>query len=172
MADAREGLVIRELTKDDCPVIAAAFAAQGWNKPVSQYLVYHQESLQGKRTVLVAEESGRFAGYVTIVWESGYPPFRDAGIPEIVDFNVLIAFRRRGIGSALLDESERRIAQRSNAAGIGVGMTADYGPAQILYVRRGYLPDGRGLFQDGRHLEYGDQAVVNDDLALYLTRSL
>ncbi len=172
MSDAGQHLVIRELAEADCPVIAAAFAAQGWNKPLSQYLAYHQESIQGKRTVLIAEESGVFAGYVTIVWESGYPPFRDASIPEIVDFNVLIAYRRRGIGAALLDEAERRIAQRSNMVGIGVGMTGDYGPAQILYVRRGYIPDGRGLFQDGRHLAYGEQVVVNDDLALYLTKLL
>ena len=172
MSDARQHLVIRELSEDDGPLIAAAFAAQGWNKPLSQYQVYHQESVQGKRTVLVAEASGQFAGYVTIVWESGYPPFRQGAIPEIVDFNVLMAFQRRGIGSALLDEAERRIGQRSSVVGIGVGMTADYGAAQILYVRRGYIPDGRGLFQDGRHLTYGDQAVVDDDLALHLTKSL
>ena len=165
-------LVLRELIAADCAVIADAFAAQGWNKPLSQYLAYLQESLTGKRQVLVAELAGRFAGYVTILWVSAYPPFAADRIPEIADFNVLIEARRRGIGTALLDAAEARIAARSDLAGIGVGLTADYGAAQILYVKRGYVPDGRGLHQHGRSLQYGDQARVDDDLVLYLTKRL
>jgi hypothetical protein len=34
---------IRELTPDDCVPIAAAFAQQGWNKPVIQYTRYLEE---------------------------------------------------------------------------------------------------------------------------------
>ena len=165
-------LAIRELIAADCAVIADAFAAQGWNKPLSQYLAYFQESITGKRLVLVAELAGRFAGYVTILWVSAYPPFAADRIPEIADFNVLIEARRRGIGTALLDAAEARIAARSDLAGIGVGLTADYGAAQILYVKRGDVPDGRGLHQHGRSLQYGDQARVDDDLVLYLTKRL
>jgi hypothetical protein len=51
-----------------------------------------------------------------------------------------------------------------------VCLHADYGAAQILYVRRGYIPDGRGVWQDGRALKFGDQAIVNHDLTLYFTR--
>ena len=109
---------------------------------------------------------------MTVVWESDYPPFRDAGIPEIVDFNVLIKHQRLGIGTALLDEAERRIAVRSPVAGIGVGLTADYGAAQVLYVRRGYIPDGRGMTQAGRAIRNGEQITVDDDLAIYFTKRL
>lgn len=172
MERAEKHRVIRELTATDCPFIVAAFARQGWDKPLTQFVAYYHESLAGSRVVLVAEVDGVFAGYLTIVWESHYPPFRADGIPEVVDFNVLIAARRQGIGSALLDEAERRIAQRSPVAGIGVGLTAEYGAAHILYARRGYIPDGLGLFQAGRHLRYGDHAVVDDDLVLYMTRRL
>jgi ribosomal protein S18 acetylase RimI-like enzyme len=163
---------LHDLAEQDCPVIAMAFTAQGWNKPLAQYRRYFQEQLTGQRDVIVAEVDGQFAGYVTIVWESNYPPFREANIPEVVDFNVLIAYRRHGVGTALMDEAERRIARQSPVAGIGVCLTPDYGPAQILYVRRGYIPDGRGIFQNGRHCRHGDQVTVDDDLALCLTKSL
>jgi len=124
------------------------------------------------REMLVALVADQFAGYVTIIWDSGYPPFRAAQIPEIVDFNVLPPFRRQRIGTALLDEAERRIAHRAPVAGIGVGMTADYGAAQRLYVLRGYVPDGHGLCTQHRPLKYGEQVLVDDDLVLYFTKQV
>jgi GNAT superfamily N-acetyltransferase len=165
-------LMIREMLEEDCRSISGAFAEQGWNKPVAQYLSYFQESRVGKRLVLLAEFEGQFAGYITIVWESPYPPYKEAGIPEIMDFNVLKKFQRKRIGTALMDEAEKHISQRSAVAGLGVGLTVDYGPAQILYVRRGYIPDGRGLSRNGKFLNFGDQTVVDDDLVIYLTRQL
>lgn len=165
-------LTIRPLRSDDAAAITAAFAAQGWNKPAAQYASYFAEQSSGERDVLVAEINGAFAGYVTVVWQSNYQPFQSRAIPEIVDLNVLIAFRRRGIASALLDAAEARIATRSPVAGIGVGMTGDYGAAQILYVRRDYLPDGRGLASNGKTLHHGDVVILDDDLALYLTRTV
>ena len=167
------GLVrVRMMAAADVALVAAAFAAQGWHKPQEQYRRYLEESAEGRRVVLLAERGGEFAGYVTIVWESDYPPFRDAGIPEIVDFNVLIKHQRRGVGTVLLDEAERRIAERSEVAGIGVGLTADYGAAQVLYVKRGYIPDGRGMAQAGRAIRHGEQVTVDDDLAIYFTKRL
>jgi hypothetical protein len=71
-----------------------------------------------------------------------------------------------------MDEAEGRIAQRSPKAGIGVGLTADYGPAHILYIKRGYIPDGRSLTKDGRPLGYGEQISVDDRLTLYFTKRL
>ena len=165
-------IFIRELAESDCQLIADAFAAQGWDKPASQYLRYWQESIENKRVVLIAEYGGQFAGYGTIVWESDYPPFREANIPEIVDFNVLIKFRRLKIGTALMDEAEKRIAVHSALAGLGVCLHTDYGAAQVLYARRGYVPDGRGVFYHGRYPTYWEQVTIDDDLCLYLTRQL
>ncbi len=163
---------VNTLTEEYCPKITAAFTAQGWRKPENIYMRYLLEIMQEKRAFVLAEKMGEFAGYVTVVWGSEYPPFREAGIPEIVDFNVLKKFQRQGIGSALLDKAEWLIGQRSKVAGIGVGLFADYGAAQRLYVKRGFVPDGQGIFQNGRHLSYGDQASIDDDLVLYFTKSL
>ncbi|HSK70873.1 MAG TPA: GNAT family N-acetyltransferase [Pyrinomonadaceae bacterium] len=163
---------IRQLTENDCEVISEAFAQQNWNKPLSQYKNYLREQDAGKRQVLIAEFENEFSGYLTIVWQSHYSPFREKNIPEIVDLNVLIKFRNRGIGAALMDAAESLIAERFNIVGIGVGLTGDYGAAQRLYVKRGYIPDGRGISQNGRFLKYGDKITIDDDLNLYFTKDL
>jgi GNAT superfamily N-acetyltransferase len=163
---------IRLLETQDIPQIAAAFASLGWNKPASQYERYLAEQESGQRTVFVAFMDAVFAGYVTVQWLSHYPPFQEANIPEIVDFNVLPDYRRQGIGSRLMDEAEQAVAQRSDVVGIGVGMYSDYGSAQRMYVKRGYIPDGRGLFTHGHWVQYGDQVVVEDDLTLCFTKEL
>ncbi len=165
-------IAVRDLVESDCSVIADAFAAQGWNKPASQYLDYWRDSALGKRDVLLAEYDGRFAGYTTIVWKSDYPPFDQAGIPETVDFNVLLKYRRLGIGTALMDAAEKRIASQSPVAGLGVCVHSDYGAAQVLYIKRGYIPDGRGVFYQGHHPAYFEQVQIGDDLALYMTKQL
>jgi GNAT superfamily N-acetyltransferase len=120
----------------------------------------------------VAWQGDVFAGYVTVVWRSNYPPFLDADIPEIADFNVLPHLRRRGIGSRLLDEAERRIAGRSQTSGIAVGLNRDYGAAQLLYVKRGYVPDGRGIWSHGHRAQWGETVLVDDQLVLYFTKRL
>lgn len=165
-------LEITPLRPDDPPLIAAAFTAIGWDKPQAQYERYLDEQTADTRPVLVARLDGAVAGYVTVVWETGYAPFREAGIPEIQDFNVLPPYRRRGIGTALMDAAEALIAERSAVAGIGVGLYPDYGPAQRLYVLRGYVPDGRGVAWNQVQVAPGQTVPVDDELALYLTRAV
>jgi GNAT superfamily N-acetyltransferase len=164
--------MIRFLESEDIPQIAEAFAQLGWNKPESQYRRYLMEQMLGMRDVYVAFIEEHFAGYLTICWRSSHAPFREQHIPEIVDFNVLPDYRRRGIGTALMDKAESEIAKRSHIAGIGVGMTPDYGAAQRLYVLRGYVPDGHGLYYRNHATAYGEQVVMDDDLVLYFTKEL
>jgi GNAT superfamily N-acetyltransferase len=163
---------IRLLESEDIPQIAGTFEKLGWDKPASQYERYLAEQAFDARDVHVAFVESEFAGYLTICWTSTYPPFREAKIPEIVDFNVLPKFRRQRIGTALMDKAESEIARVSDIAGIGVGMTADYGAAQRLYTLRSYIPDGRGLFQRDHYPAYGESITIDDDLAIFLTKKL
>lgn len=164
--------VIRLMETGDIPHIATAFQEIGWHKPVSLYERYLIEQAQEVRDVFVAFVEAQFAGYLTVCWKSTYEAFREKNIPEIVDFNVLPKFRRMGIGSQLMDQAERAIAKVSPVAGIGVGMTPDYGAAQRLYILRGYVPDGLGLHWRDHYVRYGEQVKVDDNLALYLTKAL
>jgi hypothetical protein len=70
------------------------------------------------------------------------------------------------------DAAEALISTRSDIAGIGVGLSGDYGAAQRLYVRHGYVPDGRGVASGGAPVAPMQRVVVDDDLVLYLTRRL
>jgi GNAT superfamily N-acetyltransferase len=166
-------IYIRHLCREDCSVISAAFAAQNWNKPVEQFERYLNEFPTGKRDTLLAEIDGEFAGYVTIDWKPEYAFFKERSIPEIADLNVLVKFQKRGIGSRLLDEAEMLIlSQTYEIAGIRVGLTADYGSAHRLYVKRGYIPDGCGISQLGQFLQYGDDLKLDDHLTIGFTKSL
>ena len=163
---------IRLLESKDILQISKAFKEIGWNKPQSQYESYWVEQELAIRNVYVAFQEEQFAGYLTICWTSDYEPFRERNIPEITDFNVLPRFRRLGIGTQLMDKAENEVARVSSIAGIGVGMTSNYGAAQRLYILRGYLPDGLGLHWKNHHVQYGETIRVDDDLALYLTKVL
>ena len=163
---------IRLLESKDISEIANAFRQLGWNKPALQYERYLREQALEIRDVYVAFIKGEFAGYLTICWNSDYEPFQKENIPEIVDFNVLPKFRRLGIGTQLMDKAESEIAKVSSSAGIGVGMTPDYGAAQRLYVLRGYVPDSRGLHYRDHYVRYSEEITVDDSLVLFLTKKL
>jgi len=163
---------IRKMNETDPIVISKAFEEQGWHKPVQLYERYLEEQQCGERVALIAEYEGAFAGYVNVLWSSYYDYFRECNIPEVNDFNVLEKFRRKGIGSKLMDRAEEIISERSQVAGIGVGLFSDYGNAQVLYVKRGYIPDGRGIHNGERYLQYGDNIVVDDDIVLYFKKQL
>ena len=166
-------IAVRLLEEQDIPSIVSAFGQIGSiGKSKSLYERYLSEQATGRRTVLLALEGGEFAGYLTIDWQSQYPAFQREGIPEINDFYVLPRVRRRGIGTRLMQEAERRIAERSPVAGIGVGLYSDYGAAQRLYVLRGYVPDGRGLVRGHRPVAPGEEVTVDDSLAIYLKKHL
>jgi GNAT superfamily N-acetyltransferase len=161
---------IRALRDGDPVVISEAFDEIGWDKPVSQYEKYLSQQREGGRSVLVATVDEEFAGYVTVNWTSPYEPLD--GMPEVQDFNVLPKFRRRGIGSGLMDAAEALVAERSDIVGLGVGLCADYGTAQRMYVRRGYIPDGRGILYNLQQVPPGEMVRVDDDAVLMFTKSL
>ena len=164
---------VRNLELADAPLIAAAFAAVNWrNKAESKYRRYFREQEAGSRDVILGFLGDDFAGYGNIVWSPGYALFREAAIPEIQDLNVLPQFRRHGVATAIMDEAEARIAERSPIAGIGVGLYADYGPAQRMYVLRGYVPDAHGITYNDQRVPGGATVIADDDLILWLTKRL
>lgn len=165
-------IILRGMKHSDCAEIGEAFKLQGWYKPTSQFMKYLMYQDKGIRDVIVAELNGKFAGYLTINWESDYAPFRRKRIPEIVDFNVLKKFQRLGIGTKLMDEAERRIKSVSTYAGISFGLTQDYGAAQILYINRNYKPDGNGIVKNSAPVKHGERITINDDIVFCLTKKL
>lgn len=167
-----DGIRVRPLRDDDPRRLADAFQAAGWPKRRTLFERYLAEQDEGARVVLVAESDEEICGYGTVCWEPDYPPFLVARVPEIQDLNVLPRFRRRGVASRLMDEAERRMAERGDVAGIGVGLYDDYGPAQRMYVLRGYVPDGRGACHRNLPVRGGDTVPADDDLVIHLVKRL
>lgn len=71
-----------------------------------------------------------------------------------------------------MDEAEGLVAARADVAGIGVGLYADYAAAHLMYLKRGYLPDGRGVAYWGAQVQPGTSVRVDDELALMMNRRL
>lgn len=131
------------------------------NKTHEQFQRYWQENVDQKRQTLLAWQESRVVGYSNIVWASSYAPFLEQGIPEINDMHVIDDWHGRGIGTAFIKQLERIAIEHGKAVmGIGFGLTPDYGNAQRLYPRLGYIPDGRGAISS----PYGDE--------LFLTKRL
>jgi GNAT superfamily N-acetyltransferase len=165
-------LTIRRSTPADVAPLVAAFAAEGWERPAAGFEGYLAEQDRGERVFLIVLVDGSPAGFGSIVWNPAYPGFRDAGIPEVHDLNVVPSHWRRGIATRLMDELERLAGERAKAVGIGVGMHPGYGPAQRMYVLRGYVPDARGLSYDDRPVKAGEKLPVDDGLNLHFVKTL
>lgn len=163
-------LAIRSITDADIDPLTTSFA--GWPKERALFESYAAMAASGERDVVLAELDGAPVGYLTIAWTSHYRPFADTGVPEVVDFNVVETARRHGIGNQLMDEAERRIGERGDIAGIGVGLYDGYGSAQRMYVKRGYIPDGAGIVVDGEVPVPGSTIVLDDSPALMFTKRL
>jgi GNAT superfamily N-acetyltransferase len=158
------------MENSDIELINASPAVRGNNRPAGLFDRYYMEQEKGERVTLLAFYHGEFAGHVNIIWKSSYPAFVEKRIPEINDLFVIPSYRRRRIATALVDEAEKRIFKRSPFAGIGVGMYADYGPAQRMYVLRGYIPDRLGLMYKDKPVTPGEMVKVDDELTLYLIK--
>ncbi|MDI9638518.1 GNAT family N-acetyltransferase [Kamptonema cortianum] len=162
----------RFLSQVDIPLIISSFTAIGWNKPTSLYQNYLKEQEDDQRCVWVVFKDNDFAGYVTLKWHSDYLPFREQNIPEISDLNVLPKFRKQGLASALLDRAEIEAFKKSPIVGIGVGLSSDYGDAQKLYIKCGYIPDGLGITYNYQPVKFGDTVYLDDDLVLWFKKCL
>ena len=160
---------IRKMQESDIKDLSRGFISQGWPSREEILTRYFKEQESGEREVLVAEIDGAVAGYVTILPSAKHGPFAEV-YPELSDFNVFEPFQNQGIGNLLLEEAEKRVKLISDKVTLGVGLHSGYGPAQRLYMKRGYIPDGTGVWYQNQPLEMNTTIQNNDDLVLYLSK--
>jgi GNAT superfamily N-acetyltransferase len=123
--------------------------------------------------VLLVEQETEVLAYGSLLWNSAYPPFRAASIPEVNDLVVAEGSRQRGVGTQLLRALEQTALPAGfTQIGVGVGLYDDYGPAQRLYVLLGYVPDGRGVTYRDAHVSGGATVQVDDELVLWVVKLL
>lgn len=162
---------IRKMQESDIQDLSRGFISQGWPSREEILTRYFKEQESGAREVLVAEVEGAVAGYITILPCAKQGPFAEI-YPELSDFNVFEPFQNQGIGNLLLEEAEKRVRLISDKVTLGVGLHSGYGAAQRLYIKRGYIPDGTGVWYQNH--QPAMNAVCEDigELVLYLSKNL
>lgn len=163
---------IRKMLESDITEFHDEFEKQGWHKPAEQYQMYYEEQEHGTRKMFVAEADGNAGGYAALLSHDISGPFKDKNIPVIVDLNVLEKYQRNGMGTAIMDAVENYVKEYSSTICLGVGLHYGYGAAQRMYVKRGYIPDGSGVWFCGERLEQYAPCVNDDELILYLSKKL
>lgn len=140
---------------------------------IARWEGYLQEQSDGIRIASIVEVDGQIAGYGSLLLKSQYPLFRSRSIPEICDLWVFDGYRRKGVATSLIRHFEAIAQQRGcDTIGIGVGLYRDYGPAQQLYFRLDYRPDGEGITYNYLPTTPGEHYPLDDDLLLWLTKKL
>ncbi|HBG64880.1 MAG TPA: N-acetyltransferase [Treponema sp.] len=163
---------IRSMVPGDAKALYATYESYGWHPRMEIYERYYKEQEEGSRLVFIAEYEGRISGQCTLDLhpEEGSQALR--GFPEIVDLTVFFDVHGKGIGSRLLDAAEAEAGKISGRVFLAVGLHSGYGAAQRIYAKRGYIPDGSGVYYRGKVLEQYAPCVNDDDLLLFLSKDL
>jgi len=159
------------MQESDIKDLSRGFISQGWPSREEILTRYFKEQESGEREVLIADLTSVVAGYITILPSAKQGPFAEIH-PELSDFNVFEPFQNQGIGNLLMEEAENRVKLISDKVTLGVGLHSGYGPAQRLYIKRGYIPDGTGVWYQNH--QPAMNAVCEDigELVLYLSKNL
>ncbi|MCM1523271.1 MAG: GNAT family N-acetyltransferase [Ruminococcus sp.] len=165
-------IIIRDLEERDIDGIVKAELEQGWSSDPAKFIMRLEHKKEGKAIPLAAEYEGSIAGYVSVYPACEWGAFGGKGLPEIVDLAVTEGYRRKGIGGRLLDAAEMISARYADTVYLGVGLHSGYGSAQRLYVKRGYIPDGSGVWYLDRVCGQYENCRNDDDLVLYMSKRL
>ena len=163
---------IRSMVTDDARIFYGTYLSYGWHPALRTYEDYYREQENGQRLVFVAEYEGSVAGICTLVLKPKEGPWAGNGWPEIVDLCVFFHVHQKGIGSRLMETAEQEASRTADHVCLAVGVHSGYGPAQRLYVSRGYNFDGSGVWYQGKQLEQYAPCRNDDDLLLFMSKKL
>lgn len=161
-------LDIRQATQDDIPALYVLYDKIGKKDDG-----YFETVLDKDCLILIASEENQDIGFVILNFEPKYNLYKKMEIPEIQDLNVIPDARQKGAATALVMACEN-IAEDQGAThvGISVGLTKDYGPAQRLYVKLDYMPDGNGITSQREPVQKHELYAADDDLCLMMVKEL
>ena len=163
---------IRDLEHSDAAIITQEEIAQGWNTTIEKYENRLKDQSEGKCISLLAEYKGNVAGYLNVYPNSTWGAFANRGYAELIDLGVLEKYRRRGIGDKLMDVAEGIAFEYGDTVYLAVGLHSGYGSAQRMYVKRGYIPDGSGVWYGSKVCTPYTDYCNDDDLNLYFSKRL
>jgi len=165
-------LNIRSMKEGDIDIIMKNYIEQGWSKPKEVLEKYLENQNSGFLYMFAADYNNDIAGYTVLYPDTGVGPFAFQKIPVISDFIVFEKYQRQGIGTKMLDEAEMKAFELNDRVQLGVGLHSGYGSAQRIYIKRGYVPDGTGVWWNNTPLEQYADCKNNDELVLFLIKDL
>jgi inorganic pyrophosphatase len=71
-----------------------------------------------------------------------------------------------------MNHIEAEAAELSNTVCLGVGLRSGYGATQRLYIKRGYIPDGSGVWYGRSPAQQYGTVENGDALVLYMSKKL
>ena len=72
-----------------------------------------------------------------------------------------------------MDTAEEIAGKYADTVWLGVGLHSGYGSAQRIYVKRGYIPVGTGVWYQNKPCAQYETEIANDDnLVLFLSKKL
>lgn len=159
---------IRQATEDDISALYALYDLIG-----QKDAGYFEEVFKKDCLVLVASKGKQDIGFGVLNFEPKYNLYQRLEIPEIQDLNVIPEARQQGIATALIEAFENIARdQGAESMGVSVGLTKEYGPAQRLYCKLGYMPDGYGITYNREGIKSGELYPIDDDVALMMVKNL
>lgn len=159
---------IRQATEEDIPALYQIYDTIG-----KKDAGYFENCFDKDCMILIAAQDQKDVGFGILNFDPKYSLYQKLNIPEIQDLNVIPERRQQGIATQLMEAFEAiALDQGVDQIGISVGLTKDYGPAQRLYFKLGYMPDGNGISYDREGITYGQTYVADDDLCLMMVKDL
>lgn len=166
-----ENIEVRKMDYDDIPFICKADHDES-----ERNITYLKNQLLNQEkqecSALIAMYQGNVAGYVFLYYKCRWGGMANCGIPGVVDLIVFEIYRQKGIATVLMDVAEDIARKYANKVYLDVCLNSRYGAAQRLYVKRGYIPDGKGVYYGETVCEENADCKNDDELALCLVKEL
>ena len=123
-------------------------------------------------SALLALYNDEIAGYVFLYYKCKWGGFANCELPGVVDLIVFDKYGNKGIATMLMDTAERIAKRYNNKVYLDVCLNQEYGPAQRFYVKRGYVPDGKGVYYEEKICDVDAVCKNDDELTLCLIKEL
>ena len=162
---------IRIMNYDDIPLICRA-DGDGSQKNTGYLKRQLDNQKKSECTALLALYNGAVAGYVFLYHKCRWGGLAGQNIPGVVDLIVFEKYRQKKIATMLLDVAENIAKQHCNKIYLDVCLNSEYGPAQRFYIKRGYIPDGKGVYYKEKICETDAVCRNDDELTLCLVKEL
>lgn len=164
-------ITVRPIQDNEIPALCEAEGDKSDDniKYYERYLNWQQE---GECSFLIALLDGKIAGYVFVLYKDRWGSMSEAGQPGLADLNVFPWNRRCGVGNALLEKAEEIAAMHGSTLHLDVAVTEHAGQAHRLYFRRGYMPDGKGVYHKYKQYDAAIGEVDPEYLTLLLVKPL